>query len=409
MNLLMRTDLPLFLRESAVLKRIAVATTLCALAGLLYSVVAPKWYRSVLTIVPSRSQRPGFASILGGELGGLAAGLDVATSATADIQRIAAVLHSNGVTDAVIEKFALRTRYGETYQEHARDALWRHCEVKPLPKPTLVELSCEDKDPRFVQALLSYFAEYGNQVFRRVSVSSAAEQVRFLERRVAELRQQADESASRMRAFQELHQVVDLETQTKAVVSAMASLQSQRINKELELDYARTFSSHDEATLQQLRSQLAVIDDKLRDLGDSSAAGATVISASSKRARTSPTSGVFPPAMSVPKLRAEFETLLRDRKVSEATLIFALERLEGARADEARDTSTFHVLDPPALPTRHARPRLLLTTLLLAFFGLFASGSWEWWRTVGRRLEQREAERAAATERCPECGVSHDA
>ena len=66
---------------------------------------------------------------------------------------------------------------------------------------------------------------------------------------------------------------------------------------------------------------------------------------------------MFPAALDVPALRAEFERLYRDRKVSEATLVFALDRLEGARAAEARDVSTFVVLDPPPLPTRRSRPR----------------------------------------------------
>ena len=60
--------------------------------------------------------------------------------------------------------------------------------------------------------MLTYFAEHGNQVFRRVSVSSATEEVRFLERRVVELRQSADETAARIRAFQEEHQIVDLDS-----------------------------------------------------------------------------------------------------------------------------------------------------------------------------------------------------
>jgi capsule polysaccharide export protein KpsE/RkpR len=172
------------------------------------------------------------------------------------------------VSDAVIEKFDLKQRYQERLMESAREALWRHCEVKILSKPGLVELSCEDKEPAFVQQMLSYFAEYGNRVFRRVGESSASEQVRFLERRVSELRTQAEESSTKMREFQELHEIVDLDSQAKAVVTAMATLESQRLSKQLELDYARTFSSADEATLQQYRSQLSVMEGKLRDLSD---------------------------------------------------------------------------------------------------------------------------------------------
>ncbi len=381
-----------FLRSRAVQKRIAVITLACAAAGLVYGLVAPKWYRSTLTVVPARSQKAGgLSSVIAGELAGLAAGFDPSLGG-ADVARIAAVLQSISVTDAVIEKFDLRSRYREKYQEKARDELWKHCDVKTLIKPQLVQLSCEDKDPRFVQQMLSFFAEHGNQVFRRVGVSSASEEVRFLEKRVGELRQQADDAAERMREFQEKYKIVDLDTQAKAVVSALAALNSQRISKQLELDYAQTFSARDEPTMQQLRSQLSVMGGRVRDLEEVSPATAQPATAQPTekqpaekpgRRGSEPGKSMFPPALEVPKLRAEFEELYRDRKVAEATLIFALERLEGAKANEARDVSTFVVLDAPVLPTRHSWPRRLLTFTIAVFLGLVGSTVYEWLRAGG--------------------------
>ena len=94
---------------------------------------------------------------------------------------------------------------------------------------------------------------------------------------------------------------------------------------------------------------------------------------------------MFPAALAVPKLRAEYEKLYRDRKVAEATLVFALDRLEGAKASEARDVSTFAVLDPPALATRPTRPLqpLPLLVALGLVAGLVAGAALEWWRSQG--------------------------
>jgi tyrosine-protein kinase Etk/Wzc len=355
-----------FLREWATLRRIASIAACCAAAAFLYALVAPKWYRSVVTVLPARQQRVGISGMLGSELGGLAAGLDASGGLGADVPRIGAVLQSVTVTDACIEKYDLRKRYGVEYIESARVKLWSHCEVATLIKPGLVQLSCEDKDPRFVQELLGCFAEHGNQVFRRVGVASSSEEVRFLETRVKELRRQADETAADMREYQEKHHIVDLDTQAKAVVSSMSAIQSQRIAKQLELEYARTFSTGDEPALRQLQSQLAVLDAKLQGL----AAPAEPDDASpsrTSRSRQGATS-MFPAALSVPSLRSGYEKLFRDRKVAEATLVFALERLEGAKANEARNVSTFLVLDYPAMPTKPIRPKPL-TFLVLGFAG----------------------------------------
>ena len=373
------TEPPIF-RNRAALRRIAVGALLLALIGGLYGIFAPSWYRSELVLVPGKSQKSGgLSSLLGGDLGGLAAGFDASVGGGADPARIAAVLKSNAVTDAVIKKFDLRARYDELlsrtakYQEVAREALWKHCSVRVLPKPNLVELSCEDKDPRFVQEMMGYFADYGNDVFRRVNVGSASEEVRYLERRVADLRQQADLAATQMREFQERHQIVDLDSQAKAVVSSMAALHGQRIGRQMELGYARSFSSPEEAGAQQIKSQITVVDDMLRDLEKPGAAN--------PKGKT----GMFPPALAVPRLRAELERLYRDRKVAEATLLYALERLEGAKANEARDVSTFQVLDPPTLPTKKSRPRALESALFGAVLGLAAGVLFEWVQSRQRR------------------------
>jgi capsule polysaccharide export protein KpsE/RkpR len=376
-----------FLRDPTAQRRIALITLAFGLAGALYWLVAPKWYRSTLTIVPAGAQKSsGISALMGGELGGLAAGLG-ASIGSADVARIGAVLQSAAVSDAVVQKFDLQSRYGVSHPEGARDALWQHCDVKTLPKPSLVQVSCEDKDPRFAQSMLTFFADYGNQVFRRVSVSSATEEVRFLERRIAELRQQAEAAAGRVREFQEKHQIVELEAQARAVVSAMAVLNGQRIAKQMELGYARTFSSRDEASSRQLESQLSIVEETLRDLDvPESASHPPDGSKGGIRKGT----GAFPAAAAVPRLRAEYESLYRDRKVAEATLVFSLDRLESAKATEARDVSTFQILDPATLPSLHSRPKGAESVAIAALLGLVVSTAFEWWRAQ-RSADERTA------------------
>jgi len=378
-----------FLTDRAARRRILLVVAVGAALTGLYDLLAPNWYRSTLSVVPASAPKAGgLSTLLGGsDLAGLAAGFEGALGG-ADTARISAVLESNAVTDAVIAKFDLRTRYREKHQEDAREALWKHCDIKTLPKPNIVRLSCEDKDPQFVRDMLNYFAEYGNQVFRRVGVSGASEEVRFLEGRVAELRQEAEQTSQRMREFQEKHRIVDLDTQARAVVSSLATLHSQRIAKELELDYARTFSSRDEAMTQQLRSQLSVMGEKFHDLEQPSDESVTPAQEQRGVKGGKDATGIFPAALAVPKLRAEYEGIFRDRKVAEATLVFALQRLEGAKANAARDVSTFLVLDPPAMPENHSRPRRLKLFVTVTLLFLMVGLAFQWWQSTGYWLMQ---------------------
>jgi capsule polysaccharide export protein KpsE/RkpR len=370
-----------FLKSRASQRRMALVWAGFVALGLAYALLAPKWYVSSLLVVPARpSKASGLSSILGGELSGLAAGLDSGSGSTADPQRITAVLQSNAVADAVIGKFSLTTRYRADYIEDARDILWRHCAVKPMPKPSVVQVTCEDKDPTFAKEMLTFLVQRGNEVFRSVSVGSASEEVRFLDARVTELRTQADSTSDRMRAFQETHGIVDLDTQAKSVVSALAGLHGQRINKQLELEYAQTFSSGDESSIRALEMQLALVTAKVRSLEDVSAAPSKAADAKSARP------GVFPKALEVPQLRADFEKLYRDRRVAEASLIVALERLENARANEARDVSTFLVMDPANLPTKPVWPKRGVAVAISAIVGFLLSLMLEWFLTGGKAL-----------------------
>lgn len=377
-----------FLRDRTSQKVIVAVTLACAAVGGVVGLVKPRWYQATVSVVPARQQRgSGIAGLLGGDLSSLAGGLEASLGGSADAARIGAVIQGTSVSDAAIEKFDLKDRYGARNQEAARETLWRLCSVRTLPKPNIVQVTCEDQDPRFVKELLDFITSQGNEVLRRVNAGSAGEEVRFLEKRVAELRQQADEAATRMRDFQEANKIVDLDSQARALVTSVAGLNAQRLSKQVELGYVRSFSSPDEASARNLATQLDILEGELRDLEAPRAPSADA-SARPASARDR-AKGMLPAAQAVPRLRAEYEKLFRDRKVAEASLVFALDRLEGARAAQARDVSTFVVLDPPVVPTRKSRPSGAVHALGGAFLGFAVSFVYRAWR--GRRARTAAA------------------
>jgi len=350
-------------------KRIATTAGASVLLALLYVLLAPDWYRSTLTVVPATPSKGGG---VGAQLAGvLGSDLFADLGNNADVERIAAVFESNSVTDAVIHKFDLLNRYKLRYIEHTRKELWSHCSTRIDRKARIVALTCEDRDPKFVQGMLAFFGEHGNEVFRRVSTTSATEEVRFLEQRVAQMRKEADESASRLREFEERYKVIDLESQSKAVVSAMASLRSQEISKELQLSYLNSFSSRDESTALQLRQQLSVMNAKFKALEEPGGRTADV-----NQGAVGQNANIFPPALSVPKLRFELEQLYRDRKIREWDLLLLMQRLEMAKVNEARDTSAFQILDAPGLPTYKSRPKRGLALASGLVLGLLVGLAW---------------------------------
>lgn len=352
---------------------VAICLALGVAAGVVYSVAAPKWYSATLTVVPS--QPP--TNMAGA---GLAARLPESLDTfSTDVQRIQAVLNSTSVIDDVIDKFNLQNRYATSHREHARAALRQHCVTSADRRTGVVTLTCEDTDPDLAMQIAAYFGDIGNRVFRRISASSAREERNFLEGQLVKARRDVEETSAKLRAFQEKNLIVDLPEQSKAVITAMASLKGEILSKQLELSYLSSFSARTESSVVQLQRQITILEDKLAQLED-----AKKSSAPSADTSTKPASEFFPGAMVVPELRFELEKLLREQKIAEAVFSLMTQRFESAKIDEARDTSTFQVLDHPTLPTYHSRPRRRKALTLGVVGGLAVAGAWIflpiWWR-----------------------------
>lgn len=85
----------------------------------------------------------------------------------------------------------------------------------------------------------------------------------------------------------------------------------------------------------------------------------------------------------------QFERSQLERRVELAGDLYrTLARdLQTAQIDEVNDTPVISVIDPPSLPVKHSSPRLVVVTLLAAFFGLLLGTAW----TLARERERVRA------------------
>ena len=341
----------------------------------LYAFLTPKWYESSLVVVPRETQ-----STMALAAGALAGAADLANSLTGtggDIDHIAAVFQSRSVSDSVIDRFKLMQRYDDKFIEDTRDELWRHCDVTAGKKGNTVTVTCEDKDPAVAQDMAKYFGEVANRSLVQVSSSSARSERTFLEGRLLGARADADVANRKVRAFREDHKLVDVSEQTRAVVAAMARLRGEQMSKEMQLSYVQSFASRDASNAQQLRQQIRIIGDKQQELEQDRS-----VTVSSGDAPTD----ILPGIMTLPKLRYELEDVIRDQQITQAIFMFVTQQLEMAKANEARDTPTFQVLDAPVAATKKARPRRLLVIAIGFMLSLTLGIGWVmvpvWWEEM---------------------------
>jgi tyrosine-protein kinase Etk/Wzc len=373
-----------------------VTSLLGCTAAIVHYKTAPRWYEASILIVPKESALGMAAS----RFADLPVDIGIGGSLSySDSERIAAILQSRSISDEVIAKFDLIARYEVDKIEKARKLLWSLCATTVEKKPNLVRLTCEDKDPITVRDMAEYFGQVGDAGFRRIASSSASEQRKFLTLRTQEARRELEEASDAVRRFQEEHKIIDLPEQGKAVVSAMAGLEADLIAKRIQLSYMRGFASDDESQAAQLRQQMDIVRRELRVLEDARRTAGPEPGAGGAqpgpRAQPSGTaSGLFPPAMALPGLRADLERLLREQKVREAVFLMLTERHEALKVEEAQDLASFVVFDHAAEPTHRIRPRLRIVPIGFAaglVLGLLIIIIPAWWRDLGRRAALERA------------------
>ncbi len=357
-------------------KRTVVGGLIGVTLGTTFAFITPKWYKAELSVVPTTTAKGGGAMLSGAAAVLGMSDLPFDLGGGADADRIDAMFHSNSVADRVITKFNLMTRYKAKYLEDAREVLWKNCSTKIDKKASVLTLSCEDKVPATATTMVTFMAEAANEVAHRTSTSSASEERRFLEKRVAKAKEDLDQASRRLREFQEHNKVISLPEQASAVVGSMASLRAQILDKQMQLAFTDSFASSEESTSDQLRRQVGILERKLKSLQESKTTGDTPAPEPSAAAKRLPidnstASGLFPAAMTIPKLQFELGDLMREQKIQETLFALLTERYEFARINEARDTSTFQVLDSPIVPTKKSRPKRMVIAAIAGVLGAF--------------------------------------
>jgi len=354
-------------------------TAVAGVAAAAYALLAPTWYQAQVSVVPTSQSSDG-AGVLMGMAKDLPEELGIAAGISSDSERIASVFRSNSVADTIIKEFDLKKKYGEQHTEDVRRQLWKHCQVEVDRKASLISLTCEDQEPKTAQAMTKRFANVSKDKLRQISSGSAREEREFLADRLSAARDNLKNAADALREFQEKNGVVDLDEQSKAVISAMASLEGERLSKQLKLSYLDQFSGPSESSVSQLRTQIRIVEKQLEELRK----GNATPDSSGSKATSQKELDVFPALAKVPEIGLQLRRLQRELDLRERIFVLLTMRYELAKVSEARNTSSFQVLDAPTLPTEKARPKRRLIVVFGGIAGFLLGAAWifltGWWR-----------------------------
>ena len=280
-------------------------------------------------------------------------------------ERLVAILKSRTVLGAMVDRFDLIEDYGSANRDLAMETLEEKIATELGNGGTLrlqVEASSAQLAADLANALVVELdAVIGQQKKRLAGVDRA-----FLEARLAEMQDLIESKTERVQKLQDDYGIVDLETQTKAIVSVVQHIVQELTLKEVELAVVQGALHPDHENRLLLEMEVAELRRQLDQV-----VGDYQLQAGSQAEVTFAALG--PPLQELPQLGLEFARLDLELKMTEHTLTFLAAQLEDAKLRQTKPVAAVQILDRATPPEFRSAPRRTLTVLAAALLSLVFS------------------------------------
>jgi uncharacterized protein involved in exopolysaccharide biosynthesis len=301
------------------------------------------------------------------------------------------ILQSRTVQDDLIDKFELKKVYRDQRMEDARDDLSKHTNLSADRKTGIIMIQAVDNSPTRAAAMAGEYLNELNRVVTVLNTSSAHRERVFLEERLSQVKQDLEAAEKTFSEFATKNTALDIPAQGKAMIEGLGTVEGQYIAAQTELEGLKQLYSDrnvrvrsTEARVQELRRQL----DKI--LG-SKANGAPATDGRGLELS-------YPSIRELPALGVSYADLYRNSKIQEAVFQTLTQEYELAKVQEAKETPSIKVLDPPNVPEKKTFPPRLLIMMLGAILAMVTSVAWVLGEKAWNQVEEGDPQKAFAQE-----------
>jgi tyrosine-protein kinase Etk/Wzc len=329
-----------------------------ALLGILISLVLPKRYTAMVTLLPPQQNSSVSAALASqlSSLGGMAAIAGGSLGVKSPNEIFVAMLKSRTVEEATIEHFGLMKEYHQRYLSDARKAFERRVTVDGSGKDGLIHISIEDRDPNRAADIANGYVAQFRTLSQHLAITEASQRRLFFEQQLELAKDNLANAEEAMKMAEQKSGMIQLDSQARALIESAASLRAQIITREVQLQGMQTYASERNAQLVQAQQELNGLRSQLAKLGGSEDSGS---------------GGLMLPKGKVPEAGLEYVRKLRDVKYYEAIFEILARQFEMAKLDEAKQGALIQVVDSAVPPDKRSFPKRALIVVSAVVVGFF--------------------------------------
>ena len=321
-----------------------VVTFLAAVAGVFVSFVTPATYVARTIILPSQQSSSGGLPAIGG-LAGLAGigGLpNIGSSSRNSDEMLIALMRSQSVQTALIEKLKLKMRYGSKNLEEARQSLTQNVVIVSDKKSGLISIDAQDADPEFAAQLANEQVKELNFILSRLAITEVQQRRVFYEKQILNAHEKIPQLEQK---FKEAQKNAGIEI--VSMLSEVGTLPDQIAAKELQIQVLSRFATVQNPEIRTLAAEISALRGQMAkyELSTEQAKLNSPLKPE-KQAKDSKSD-------LVQKAKQEYNTL----KIQEAMLDGFIKQFEMAKLDESKEGQIVQVVDEAKPPEMRATPQ----------------------------------------------------
>ncbi len=351
--------------------------------SLVIAFLTPTEYESTAELMPPDQQGSALeslASMAGGTASRALAGLGGLLGMKTSGDLFVGVLGSQTVEDDLITKFDLRKVYGKRHIKDLRDKLESRTDLSVDKKSEILKISVTDRSPQRAAAMATEYVDELNRLLASLNTSASHRERVFLEGRLAQIKQNLEQSEQQFSQFASANATLDVPAQGRAMLEASTQLQGQLIAAETELQGLRQIYTDNNVRVRETQARIDEIQRQIAKLrGDAGPAG-TDDSSDPANALS------YPSIRKLPQLGVTYADLMRNTKIDEVVFEALTQQYEAAKVAEAKDLPTVKVLDPALVPQQKSFPPRAIITICGGILALGLGIGWilgfEHWKHV---------------------------